>query len=142
MPRARSLRLQDGQTGAEFIGLLGLVGLIVGALFAAGVHERIAAGVNRAICTIASGTDCGTPGRGGGYASDAYPDSGRAQREIYVEECDGSVPDDPARAGDDEAVGDEQVDRAYENLVASTTTTGRRSAMTRSTVRARRSSGS
>jgi Zn-dependent metalloprotease len=113
MLRARS---EDGQTGVEYMGLLALIALIVGALVAAELPEKIAGGVNRAICTIASGTDCGTPGRGGGYADDPYPDSGRAEREIFVQECDGSIPDDPARAGDDEAVGDEQVDRAYENL--------------------------
>jgi Zn-dependent metalloprotease len=109
-------RDEDGQTGAEFMGLLLLAALIVGALVASGIPDKVVGGVNRAICTIASGTDCGAPGRGGAYADDPYPDSGRAQREIYVRECDGSVPDDPARAGDDEAIGDDQVDRAYENL--------------------------
>ena len=81
-----------------------------------GVPQSIASGVRRAVCTIASGTDCGAPGPGGGYAGDPYPDSGAAEREIYDDQCRGDIPDDPSRAGDDGAVGDDQVDRAYENL--------------------------
>ena len=86
------------------------------AVVAAGIPEKVAGGVNQAICTIAAGTDCGTPGPGGGYDDDPYPDSGLADREIYDDDCQGDVPDDPAREGDDGPVGDDQVDDAYENL--------------------------
>ncbi len=116
MPRTCAWRRETGQVGAELMGMLLLVSMIVGALAAAGVPGKVVGGVNRAICTITAGTDCGTPGPGGGYADDPYPDSGRADREIYDDACQGDVPDDAAREGDDAAVGEDQVDRAYENL--------------------------
>jgi thermolysin metallopeptidase-like protein len=116
MLRTSPWRREDGQTGAEFLGMLALVALIFAALFTVGVPQSIASGVRRAVCTIASGTDCGTPGPGGGYADDPYPDPGAGEREIYDDECQGDIPDDPSRAGDDGAVGDDQVDKAYENL--------------------------
>ena len=116
MPRGSAWRAEEGQTAAELMGGLLLVSLIIGALFASDVDAQIRDQVHRAICSIGAGTDCGPPSRGGGYADDPYPDSGRADREVYVEECDGSVSDDPARAGDEDAVGNDQVDRAYENM--------------------------
>ena len=96
--------------------MLGLAALAVAAFFALGLHDQISGQIQRAICTITSGTDCGTPGPGSGYADDPYPDSGRADRAIYDDECQGDIPDDASRAGDDGAVGNDQVDRAYENL--------------------------
>ena len=98
------------------MGALLIVSLIIAALFASGVEAQIRDQVRRAICSIGAGTDCGNPGPGGGYADEPYPDSGLADREVYVKECDGSISDDPARAGDEGAVGDDQVDQAYENM--------------------------
>jgi Zn-dependent metalloprotease len=109
-------RSEDGQTGPEYMGVLLLVCAIVAAIVAAGVPQSAAAGVRRAICSIAAGSDCGDPSpRGDGYADDPYRDSGLANREIYDAGC-GDTPADPAREGDDDAVGDQQVDNAYENL--------------------------
>ncbi len=113
---AGAWRREEGQVGVELAALLALAAVLVAALLATGVHDRVRDVVNRALCTITSGTDCGAPGPGGGYADDPYPDLGRADREIYDDECQGDVPDDAAREGDDGAVGDDQVDRAYENL--------------------------
>jgi Zn-dependent metalloprotease len=111
-----SWRREDGQTAAEYLGGLLLVCAIVAAVLTAGPPDAIASGIRKAICQIRSGgTDCGEPSPGGGYADDPYPDSGLADREIYDAGC-GDTPDDPAREGDDGAVGDEQVDKAYENL--------------------------
>ena len=116
MRTARAWRGEDGQSGTEYLGALLLVSAIVIVLLSAGVPDAIAGGIRKAICTIGSGTDCGEPDRGGGYADDEpYPDSGSADREIYDAGC-GDTPDDPVREGDDDAVGDEQVDKAYENL--------------------------
>jgi Zn-dependent metalloprotease len=116
MRRARSPREERGQTSSEYMGVLLMAALVIAALVALGLPETISGQVHRAICTISSGTDCGTPGPGGGYADDPYPDSGLGDREIYDDDCQGDVPDDAARAGDDDAVGDDQVDQAYENL--------------------------
>jgi Zn-dependent metalloprotease len=109
-------RREDGQTGPEYMGVLLLVSLIIVAVLAIGVPDSIAAGVRQAICTISAGTDCGTPGPGGGYADDDYPDSGAADREIYDDKCQGDTPGDPEREDNDSAVGNDQVDQAYENL--------------------------
>ena len=111
----RSWRREDGQTGAEYLGALLLVGAIISVVITAGVPGSILGGMRKAICTIGSGTDCGDPNRANGYADDPYDDSGLAEREIYDADC-GDTPDDPAREGDAGAVGDEQVDKAYENL--------------------------
>ena len=116
MGRTSAWRREEGQTSAEHMGMLGLAALAVAAFFALGLHDQISGQIQRAICTITSGTDCGTPGPGSGYADDPYPDSGRADRAIYDDECQGDIPDDASRAGDDGAVGNDQVDRAYENL--------------------------
>ena len=110
------LREDDGQSATDLMGILLLVGVIVLALFATGVPTAIAGGMNRAICTISSGTDCGAPNHDGGYADDPYTDTGRADREIFDDDCKGDPPDDPEREGDDKPVGDDQVDKAYENL--------------------------
>jgi aureolysin len=116
MSRRSAWRGEEGQTGAELMGVLLLVSLVVAALVTSDVDARIRDQVHRAICSIGAGTDCGAPDRSGGYAGDPYTDSGRANREIYDDDCQGDVPDDAERQGDDGEVGDDQVDRAYENL--------------------------
>jgi Zn-dependent metalloprotease len=116
MRRVGPDRREGGQISADMMGLLLLAALVIAAVVALGIPEKVAGSINQAICTIKSGTDCGTPGRGGAYADQPYPDSGRADREIYDDDCQGDVPDDAAREGDDEAVGEDQVDVAYENL--------------------------
>ena len=112
----RAWRAEKGQTGAEAMGVLLLVAVITAALFTSDVDARIRDEVHRAIFSIGAGTDCGSPDHSGGFNEESYEDSGLADREVYTRECDGSLSDDPARAGDDDAVGDEQVDRAYENM--------------------------
>jgi Zn-dependent metalloprotease len=116
MARGTAWRREEGQTATELMGALLLVSLIIAALFATDVDARIRDQVHRAICSIGAGTDCGTPDRSGGYADEPYEDSGLADQQIYDDDCQGDIPDDPARAGDDGSVGDDQVDRAYENL--------------------------
>ena len=108
-------RREDGQTSAEYLGALVLVMVIVFAVIASDAPADVVSGMRKAICKIGAGTDCGQPNRSGGYADDPYEDSGEADREIYDANC-GSTPDDPEREGDDGAVGDDQVDKAYENL--------------------------
>ena len=113
MVRARQ---ENGQTAVEYMGALVLVAAIIVGILMAGVPQSVVAGVRRAICTLTTGTDCGQPPERGGYADDEYEDSGLANREIFDDDCQGDPPDDTARAGDDGAVGDDQVDRAYANL--------------------------
>jgi hypothetical protein len=52
------MRDERGQVGAELMGLLGLVALVVAAIVAANLHATIAEGVRTAICQIAGGDDC------------------------------------------------------------------------------------
>ncbi len=108
-------RRENGQTSAEYLGALVLVLVIMFAVIASDAPADVVSGMRKAICKIAAGTDCGDPNDSGGYADDPYEDSGEANREIYDANC-GSTPDDPEREGDDGAVGDDQVDKAYENL--------------------------
>jgi len=110
-----SWRAERGQTGADYMGALLLVAVIVFALVVTDAPAHVAGKVRQAVCSIRAGSDCGEPNRSGGYAEDDYEDSGLADREIYDADC-GSTPDDPSREGDDGAVGDDQVDGAYENL--------------------------
>jgi hypothetical protein len=56
-PRVRGLAAEQGQTAAEFMGMLLLVALITGALVAAGLQTQIANHVSLLICRIAGG-DC------------------------------------------------------------------------------------
>jgi len=108
---------ERGQASISYAGVLAIVALVFVAVFALGLEGKVGANVSQAVCTIFAGTDCGEPREGAsGYADDPYEDSGEADREIFDDECSGDVPDDPSRAGDDDAVGDDQVDQAYENL--------------------------
>src|SRR5829696_8157359 len=51
------LRGEQGQTGAEMVGVLLLVGLIVGAIASSGIPDTIAKHTAHLICRIAGG-DC------------------------------------------------------------------------------------
>ena len=115
MLRTGSWRREDGQTGAEYLGALMIVGAIV-----ARRADRRRAGRDRA--RRAPG-DLHDPGRhrlrradrGRRLRRRRLSRLGRGDREIYDANC-GATPDDPEREGDDGAVGNEQVDEAYANL--------------------------
>jgi hypothetical protein len=51
---------ERGQTGAEYMGVLLLVSVIIAALFASGVGKWIAEGVKELVQDIAQGKDDGT----------------------------------------------------------------------------------
>jgi hypothetical protein len=55
------VRQERGQTAAEYMGVLLLVALIIGAIVSSGVGRAIADGVNGAVCTIAQ-QPCGDDG--------------------------------------------------------------------------------
>ena len=106
---------KNGQTAAEYMGALMIVGAITLVILTAGVPEAVAGGVRQAICTIEAGTDCGEPTARRRLRRRRVSRLGLGDREIYDDNC-GATPDDPAREGDDGAVGNEQVDEAYANL--------------------------
>ena len=111
------LRSQRGQASTTYAGVLAVVAIVFGVLFALNLDAKVGAATNQALCTIFSGTDCGEPlANASGYADDPYEDSGLAPREIFDDDCGGDTPDDPERAGDDGPTGDDQVDGAYGNL--------------------------
>src|SRR5690242_4327360 len=93
---------EDGQTAAEYLGVLLLVCVIATAAIWGGMPGQVVAGMRQGLCAIIAGTDCGEPNRSGGYADDPYEDSGLANREVSDAGC-----------GPD---GDEQAHKAYENL--------------------------
>lgn len=100
------LRVRDhsGQTAAEYLGVLLIVAVIVGALASGGVAEPVVNGVKRAVCTITAGGDgagCGDaagedPAPGGG----AGPDAGTAEPEPTAPADPGGLEQGPA-LGDD-----------------------------------------
>ncbi len=57
LPRAKRLAGEAGQTAAEYMGLLLIVALIIGALFASGIAVTITRNIEILICRIAGG-DC------------------------------------------------------------------------------------
>jgi len=54
----RNWRDERGQTAADSMGMLLLVALVIAALVATGLDQRIAAGMREAICRIAGGDNC------------------------------------------------------------------------------------
>jgi hypothetical protein len=66
-------RQEPGQTAAELLGVLGLVAVIVAALATSGVARTVADAVEQAVCSIASGSDCG----------DAEPDASGADVDSF-----------------------------------------------------------
>jgi hypothetical protein len=61
--RVAVMRWRDtrGQTGAELMGLLLVASLVVAAVAASGPGEAIAREIDRLVCQIAGGGDCGAP---------------------------------------------------------------------------------
>jgi hypothetical protein len=93
------VRDERGQTAAEYMGMLLLVALIVGAIVSSGVAATIAGGVDRAVCAIAQGAcDGGGPG---GKTSGAPGGGTRASATVDTD-GDGLVDaDDPVPTGAD-----------------------------------------
>ena len=54
---AARLRDERGQIGAEFMGLLGIAALVIGALVALGVHDLIAAAADKFVKAITKGDE-------------------------------------------------------------------------------------
>ncbi len=112
------LRGERGQASTTYAGVLAVVAIVFGVLFALNLDGKVRGATEQALCTIFSGTDCGPPqANAAGYADDEYEDAGNADREIFDDECSaGGGSDDPARGEGDDPVGNDQVDEAYENL--------------------------
>jgi hypothetical protein len=58
MPEHRSLRDERGQTSADWMGVLLIAALVIAAIVATGLDQRIAVAVRTAICQIAGGQNC------------------------------------------------------------------------------------
>lgn len=56
---ARSLRSEHGQTAAEYIGMILVVAVIIGAIVTLGIGGTITQRIEDAICSITPGADCG-----------------------------------------------------------------------------------
>jgi len=56
---ARRLRLEQGQTSSEYLGIVLLVALVIGAVVVTPLGAIIRDGLERAICEIGGGTNCG-----------------------------------------------------------------------------------
>jgi hypothetical protein len=52
---------QRGQSSTDYMGMLAVVAVVVGALVASGVGERVATHADELICRIAGGTNCAKP---------------------------------------------------------------------------------
>jgi len=104
-----------GQVGAEYLGGLLLVAVIVAALIGAQVHTTIAVEAERAICKITGSSGCGEPGVPEAEASDD-DEPGEPDREVHDAECDNDLPGDLVRDEGDDPSGDPEADAAYDNL--------------------------
>ncbi len=111
MPRLRS---QAGQVAAEYLGVLLLVAVIVGALIATQLHTHIAVEVERAICKITS-SECGEPGIPGDER-EAGEEPGDPNRSVHDDECKNDLPGRLVRGEGDDASGDPEADAVYDNL--------------------------
>ena len=60
-----TMRAERGQTAAEYLGVLLLVGAIVVAMLSAGTGTAVAGGIKDAICSIMQQDDCDAPRRRG-----------------------------------------------------------------------------
>jgi hypothetical protein len=75
MPRPSDSR---GQTGAEYMGVLLLVAVVIATLGHVGVASAVAGGVKREVCRIAGGGECPQPSAADGPELPGAPDSGPA----------------------------------------------------------------
>src|SRR3954469_24459765 len=76
---SRSLRSERGQTAGEYMGILLLVAVIVGALIASDVDGRIARAASDAVAVVAGGNGNGGSGPTGSGGNPAGPGSGPTQ---------------------------------------------------------------
>ncbi len=98
------LRDQTGQTAAEYLGMLLIVAVIVGALASGGVAEPVVDGVTRAVCTIAAGGDGAGCGDAGGE-DDPAPGGG-AGPDTRIPEREPAAPADPVGPTQGPVLGD------------------------------------
>jgi hypothetical protein len=63
---AERAREERGQAGAEYMGILMIVGVIIGAIFMSGIGSKIATLIGQMIDAIADGSQSGPAGGGGG----------------------------------------------------------------------------
>jgi bacillolysin len=106
------MRSQRGQTGAEYLGILLIVSLVVGALAAGGIGDAVAARTEYLVCKIGGSTGCQEPPP---PRSASPGDESDAPREIYDAHC---KPErgDPVRHTGEGPSGNSEADAAYTNL--------------------------
>jgi hypothetical protein len=92
------VRDERGQTAAEYMGMLLLVALIVGAIVGSGVAATIAGGVERTVCAIAQGA---CDGGGPGGTTSAGPGGTRASATFDTDGDGLADADDPVPTGTD-----------------------------------------
>ncbi len=83
MRSCRRLRPEEGQTAAEYVGLLLVIALVVAAVAASGIGAAITTGATTALCRVTGGPGCGPAPAGGedvaardGAAGDGEPAPG------------------------------------------------------------------
>lgn len=114
----------DGQTSAEYIGVIAVIAAIVVALLAAApsVGNTIRSGVEWAICSIGGQPGCVRPegATQPRVATDdedsAVPASPPPDRQIYDAQNGNDLPGDLVRAEGDDPAGDAEADTAYANF--------------------------
>ena len=111
LPRWRD---EKGQTGAEYMGVLLVVGAIVaGLLGAVDLDGRIAREAARIVCEISGGEDCGKRARG--RKADGVP--GDTRRRIRDSNCKGpNAEGDLIRDEGEDPTGRREADAVYANL--------------------------
>lgn len=109
-------RRETGQVAAEYLGMIFVVLGIIGVLMNSGVRDRIADGIERAICEVAGGTDCGSD-RDPDAQNEPNPDAGDAPREVRDSQCGGADSEgDVVREEGSGPSSNEEADVVYDNL--------------------------
>ena len=101
------MRQERGQTSAEYVGILLVVAVIVGALIASGIDRDIASAARSLVCTI-SGESCEEGGREPSQVATSGPDSDADGVSDRDEQRAGTNPRESDSDGDGVLDGDER----------------------------------
>ena len=111
-------RRAEGQTSAEYLGMVAFVVALVLVLLSAGpvIGETITRTIERIICEIGGGGGCGSPVA----SEDNHPEEAGPQpeREIFDAQNGNELPGEPVRNEGDDPAGDAEADAAYDNFGA------------------------